>query len=206
MQDARERGRTPLELGCAVALLASAALLRLAAIFHLVMDPKGEAIFRRRPVRYAYEEVTRARMARGLILDDGPERLLATRACVAANDLKRFPDRSRVYLEQNYLPVGRLRVAGTLLGAFTTRRGAGPLGAEARPGGCMAGRREARQSQPSSATIVPAVRRATPGMVSSRASASASAVVSVAIRRSQVAKREAGISDPEAQGGGQTRP
>ena len=81
------------------------------------MDPKGETVFRGRPVRYAYEQVTHARMARGLMLDDGPERLVATRTCVALNELKRFPDRSRVYLEQNYLPVGRLRVAGTLLNA-----------------------------------------------------------------------------------------
>src|SRR5262249_36532308 len=80
-----------------------------------VMDPKGEAIFRHRPVRYAYEEVTRARIARGLMLDDGPERLVGTRTCVAVDQLKRFPDRSRAYLEQNYLPVGHLRVAGTLL-------------------------------------------------------------------------------------------
>jgi hypothetical protein len=92
-------------------------VLRLTDESELVMDPKGEAIFRRRPIRYAYEEVTRARMARGLILDDGAERLVATRTCVAVNQLKRFPDRSRVYLEQNYLPVGPLRVAGTRLDA-----------------------------------------------------------------------------------------
>src|SRR5262249_46451936 len=59
----------------------------------------------------------RARMARGLILDDGPERLVATRTCVAVNEVSRFPDRSRAYLEQNYLPVGHLRVAGRLLDA-----------------------------------------------------------------------------------------
>jgi hypothetical protein len=92
-------------------------VLRLTDESEFVMDWKGEAIFRRRPVRYAYEEVTRARMARGLILDDGPERMIATRTCVAVNEVRRFPDRARAYLEQNYLPVGRLRVAGRVLDA-----------------------------------------------------------------------------------------
>src|SRR5262249_18598080 len=90
-------------------------VLRLTDESEFVMDWKGEAIFRRRPVRYPYEEVRAARRARGLILDDGPERMVATPTCVAVNEVRHSPDRPRAYLEQNSLPVGRLRVAGRLL-------------------------------------------------------------------------------------------
>lgn len=81
-----------------------------------VIDAKGETVFRRRAFPWALESVTRERLRRGLIRDTLPEDAVATRACVATVDDARFTDRSRVFLDENYVPVGQLRVVGTLLG------------------------------------------------------------------------------------------
>jgi hypothetical protein len=43
-----------------------------------VMDDKGASIFRMRPFYFALEDITLARISRGLIKDDIPQRLLAT--------------------------------------------------------------------------------------------------------------------------------
>jgi len=79
------------------------------------MDTKGESVFRQRPFYYALEGITLQRIRQGLIADDIPERLIATHTCVAVEDSFRFPPRARAFLQANYLPVGRLRVAGRLL-------------------------------------------------------------------------------------------
>lgn len=90
-------------------------VLRLTQPDDPVMDLKGETVFRLRPFYYVLEGITNERIQRGLLADDIPERLIATRTCVAVADNKRFPPRGRVFLRENYLPVGRLRVAGQLL-------------------------------------------------------------------------------------------
>jgi len=90
-----------------------------------ILDEKGETIFRTRPFYYALEGITLERIRRGLIIDDIPERLIATRTCVAVAAVGRFPDRARAFLEKNYLPVGRLRVAGRYLAVHND--GTGPL-------------------------------------------------------------------------------
>lgn len=80
-----------------------------------VLDLKGEMIFRRRSFYYALETITQERIRRGLITDDIPERMIASRTLVAALDDESFPRRARKFLKANYLPVGTLRVAGQLL-------------------------------------------------------------------------------------------
>jgi hypothetical protein len=95
-------------------------VLRLTTPDEPVMDVKGEAVFRRRPFFYPLEQVTQARMALGLIPDDIPERLVATRTHVALGDSRQFPSRAREFLTAHYVPVGRLRVAGTVLDPATT--------------------------------------------------------------------------------------
>ena len=80
-----------------------------------VMDTKGEMLFRQRASYYVLESLTNYRMGRGLIADDIPERLLATKTCVAALDSRRFPQRARAFLNANYISIGVLRVAGHLL-------------------------------------------------------------------------------------------
>ncbi len=79
-----------------------------------VMDAKGETIFRRRPFYYVLEGVTLRRLELGLIKDEIPEHLIATRAPVAT--VLRMPSRARSFIEQNYLPVAfRIRVLGKML-------------------------------------------------------------------------------------------
>ncbi len=85
----------------------------------LVMDLKGECVFRRRPFFYALEGITKARIKRGLIRDSIPEALVATQTCVAVADTDQLPPRARTFLEENYVPVGHLRVAGRVLSLTT---------------------------------------------------------------------------------------
>ena len=81
-----------------------------------VADLKGEMIFRQRSPYYILEKITRARIKHGLLADDIPERLIATRTCVAALDSNgKFPSRAGAFIRDNYIPVGILRVAGKLL-------------------------------------------------------------------------------------------
>jgi 4-amino-4-deoxy-L-arabinose transferase-like glycosyltransferase len=91
-------------------------VLRLTRPGETVMDLKGETIYRPRPFYYVLETITRERMRRGLIADDIPDRLIATRTRVAVTDVGGFPTRGRQFIEQHYLPVGRLRVVGQILG------------------------------------------------------------------------------------------
>lgn len=82
-----------------------------------VFDAKGETIFRRRCFRPILERITMKAIRRGLVADDGAERLVATRTCVVgAMFIHRFPEATRNFVEQNYLQVGHnLRVAGAPL-------------------------------------------------------------------------------------------
>src|SRR5262249_16633394 len=97
----------------AVDLLAD--VLRLTQPTDPVVDLKGETVFRPRSSYYVLEGITKARIKRGLLADDIPERLIATRTCVAAADNDQFPPRTRTFLQENYLSVGHLRVAGQFL-------------------------------------------------------------------------------------------
>ena len=92
-------------------------VLRLTQPSDPIMDLKGETVFRPRPFYYVLEGITNERIRRGLIADSIPERLIATRTYVAVADNDRFPPRARTFLQENYLPVGRLRVVGRLLTA-----------------------------------------------------------------------------------------
>ena len=90
-------------------------VLRLTQPTDPVVDVKGETIFRPRSSYYVLEGITRTRIRQGLLADDIPERLIATGTCVAAEDNDKFPPRTRTFLQENYLPVGHLRVAGQFL-------------------------------------------------------------------------------------------
>jgi Dolichyl-phosphate-mannose-protein mannosyltransferase len=98
----------------ATALLAD--VLQLTQPTDPIMDLKGETVFRPRPFYYVLEGITKERIRRGLIPDTIPERLVATGTAVAVIEGSEFfPPRARTFLQENYLPVGRLRVAGRLL-------------------------------------------------------------------------------------------
>jgi Dolichyl-phosphate-mannose-protein mannosyltransferase len=90
-------------------------VLRLTAPGEPVMDLKGEAVFRPRPFYYALEHITQERIHRGLIVEDIPERLIASRTTVAVGCLDHFPARTARFLGENYVRVGTLRVAGQMI-------------------------------------------------------------------------------------------
>lgn len=91
-------------------------VLRLTDGGDYVMDAKGETVFRRRPFFWVLETITKARLRRGLLPDTIPEAVVRTRCHVAVPDSARFPQRGRAFLNANFVSVGRLRVAGRLLG------------------------------------------------------------------------------------------
>lgn len=85
-----------------------------------VVDLKGDAVFRRRAVRYIYEDVGRALTERGALRDDGPEEIVARGCCVALRDSPHLPPRTRAFLNRHFVDAGLLRVCGTRVagGAF----------------------------------------------------------------------------------------
>jgi hypothetical protein len=90
-------------------------VLRLTRPGESVMDLKGESIFRSRPYYYALEPITRARMDLGIIPDDIAQHLLIARPAAVTTDSDIYPAGARAFLDQNYLPVGQLRVTGRWL-------------------------------------------------------------------------------------------
>jgi hypothetical protein len=80
-----------------------------------VLDMKGDAVFRRRPVSWIYENVR-------LLIDRGPEEIAARGCCVAVRDADLIPPRTRAFLNQHFIDRGTLRVCGAVAkdGAFTT--------------------------------------------------------------------------------------
>lgn len=89
-------------------------VLRLTGPEDFVMDRKGETIFRPRPYRFVLETVTLERIRRRLLPDDIARALVATGTPVVLLD-GHYPPGARAFVELNYLPVGRLHVAGRLL-------------------------------------------------------------------------------------------
>lgn len=96
-----------------------AEVLRLTAPGDRVLDSKGDAIFRARSIDYVLEGITKTRIARGLVPDDVPERLVATHTTVSLADSRDLTPRARRFLRTFYVPVGDLRVAGARIPAGT---------------------------------------------------------------------------------------
>jgi hypothetical protein len=97
-------------------------LLNVSRPGELVMDYKGELIYRRRPYYFILEFITRNAIAHGLIADTVPEDLVRTRCHIAQADGTQWPDRARVFMNANFIDLGRLRVSGQWLqadGTFT---------------------------------------------------------------------------------------
>ena len=97
-------------------------LLRLTRPGDLVMDYKGETIYRRRPYYFILEFITRNAIVQGIVSDTVPEDLVRTRCYVAQADGAQWPDRARDFMHNYFIDLGRLRAAGQWLrpdGAFT---------------------------------------------------------------------------------------
>jgi hypothetical protein len=86
--------------------------LRLTRPGEMIMDIKGETIYRRRPYYFIFERITEEATETGLIEDHVPEAVVAARCYVADADGPLFPPRARKFLNDYFLDLGRLRAAG----------------------------------------------------------------------------------------------
>jgi hypothetical protein len=96
--------------------------LRLTRPGEMLMDLKGETIFRRRPYYHAFEYLTRAQIAHGVLKDTVAQDMIRTRTYVAQADGPMWPPAARAFLNEHFVNLGRLRAAGQKLGedgAFT---------------------------------------------------------------------------------------
>src|SRR5207249_248864 len=98
-----------------------------------VMDLKGEAVFRRRPVPWVLESVTQERFRRGLMPDEIAAELRATRTAVAMPDHHKLPPGIRAFLNANYVEVGAVRVLGRRLHDVAAGAAASPGDSMTRP-------------------------------------------------------------------------
>jgi len=84
-----------------------------------VMDAKSGAIYRRRPIYYALENVTLKRLRLKLIKDEIIPALINTRTCMVSDERLSYSDfdgRDYAFVRKNYLPFcDSYRVAGQLL-------------------------------------------------------------------------------------------
>jgi hypothetical protein len=91
-------------------------VLRLVHAGEPVLDPKGDTVFRRRPIYWVLEGVTKARMRGGLLADDFAGRLVATHTRVVAGNVENLPPSTRQWVRAHYLRVARYpRVGGVLV-------------------------------------------------------------------------------------------
>ena len=92
-----------------------AAALRITNPDDMVMDAKGETIFRNRPTYWVLERITQTRMEMGLIPNDIQEKIIKTGTCVAENHRLGLKDQQ--WLRSNFLEAdGNVWVAGKRLG------------------------------------------------------------------------------------------
>jgi hypothetical protein len=89
-------------------------VIRLTDAQDYVLDPKGESIFRRRPIYPVLELFTLAQFARGELEDDIPQHL-AKHQVMLAWDSDRYPERTQQFLRENYFRRARLLIAGKRL-------------------------------------------------------------------------------------------
>ncbi len=98
--------------------------LRLTRPGEWVMDFKGECVFRRRAFFYVTEPLTFVRLRRRIIPDTVPADILAKKVMVALNQDRWFPKNGVAFMTENFLPVGRMRVAGKAIAKDAVEAGA----------------------------------------------------------------------------------
>ncbi len=90
-------------------------VLRLTRPGEFVMDFKGESVFRQRAFYYVLEPLTFVRLRRGQITDTVARDVVETKTCVVLNQNRWYPKDAAAFLAENYLAVGRVRVAGRMI-------------------------------------------------------------------------------------------
>jgi len=81
----------------------------------LLMDYKGETIYRRRPYYFIFEKIGRGAVHRGFLRDTVADAIVREHCYVAQADGQFWPSKARTFLNENFLDVGRLRAAGQWL-------------------------------------------------------------------------------------------
>jgi hypothetical protein len=85
-----------------------------------VLDLKGESIFRVRPSYMVLEDAGRNAIAHGHVRETFAHDVISHRCYVAVRDNNFFPPATRAFLNHHFLPVGDLRVAGSVIAADRT--------------------------------------------------------------------------------------
>lgn len=99
-----------------------AAVLALTEPHDRVLDLKGESVFRVRPSYMALEVVGRHALGRGIVPETFVDDVKRERCYVATRDADFYPRDTRQFLNEHFLDVGALRVAGSRVdndGTFT---------------------------------------------------------------------------------------
>ena len=99
-------------------------VLRLTKPGEWVMDFKGECVFRQRAFRWVTEPLTFVRLRRGIIKDTVARDLLERKVFVVLNQDRWYPKDAAVFMTENFLPVGHLRVAGKVIAPGPVAAGA----------------------------------------------------------------------------------
>jgi len=118
-------------------------VLRLTRLGEVVMDLKGETVFRPRATRYIFEHVGRELVKRGILEDKVVSDIIAKRCCVAVRDHHGFSTNARRFMNENFISVGSVRVCGKQIASL--KRGEDATFSIAVPGRyAMTGRGEIR--------------------------------------------------------------
>jgi hypothetical protein len=80
-----------------------------------VLDLKGETVFRNRPSYIALEPVGRNALARGMVRETFIDDVIARRCHVVTRDAPFFPPATREFLNEHFIDLGDLRVAGAVV-------------------------------------------------------------------------------------------
>jgi Dolichyl-phosphate-mannose-protein mannosyltransferase len=86
-------------------------VLRLTKPGETVLDPKGDIVLRPRPIYDVLELFTMAQYRGHILTDHIPEQLIAHHTMVAVRS-DRYPERTRRFLQENFIWSGRLLIAG----------------------------------------------------------------------------------------------
>jgi hypothetical protein len=86
-------------------------VLRVTKPTETVLDPKGDVVLRPRPIYDVLELFTMTLYRDAVLPDRIPEQLIANHTMVAVWS-DRYPERTRRFLQENYLWTGRLLIAG----------------------------------------------------------------------------------------------
>jgi hypothetical protein len=92
-------------------------VLRLTSPSDFVMDPKGDAVFRRRPFHVTLDVVGRDLLRRGVIEDTIATDMIGSGTCVAVRAPGAFPPDASRFLDDNFVDLGSVSVCGKRLRA-----------------------------------------------------------------------------------------